>query len=64
MRTNIFIDDNLMAEALKVSGYNTKKKTVEEALKLLINLKKQADIRTFRGKLHWEGDLNTLRTDK
>ena len=63
MRTNIVIDDELMTEALDVSGNRTKRETVEEALKLLINLKNQAKIRTLRGKLHWEGDLDAMRTD-
>lgn len=64
MRTNIIIDDNLMTEAINASGYKTKKKTVEEALKLLITMKNQAKIRKHRGKLKWEGDLNKMRTDK
>ncbi len=63
MRTNIIIDDILMADALGVSGYKTKKETVEEALRLLINIKNQSKIREFRGKLRWEGDLNAMRTD-
>ncbi|OGQ98077.1 MAG: transcription regulator of the Arc/MetJ class [Deltaproteobacteria bacterium RIFOXYD12_FULL_57_12] len=64
MRTNIVIDDSLMNEALVISGYKTKKETVEEALKLLIEQRKQADIRELRGKLQWEGDLAEMRTDK
>ena len=64
MRTNIVIDDTLMAEALDVSGYKTKKETVEEALKLLITLKKQAKIRNSRGKLFWDDDLEKMRLDK
>jgi Arc/MetJ family transcription regulator len=64
MRTNIIIDDTLMNEALGVSGYKTKKETVEEALKLLITFKNQSQIRNFRGKLQWEGDLDKMRTDK
>ncbi len=63
MRTNIVIDDELMTEALDVSGNRTKRETVEEALKLLITLKNQAKIRALRGKLQWEGDLDTMRTD-
>lgn len=63
MRTNIVIDDTLMAEALAVSGFSTKKETVEEALKLMVTMKKQAGIRDLRGKLNWEGDLNVMRTD-
>jgi Arc/MetJ family transcription regulator len=64
MRTNIIIDDMLMNQALTISGFKTKKETVEEGLKLLIAQKKQASIRVFRGKLNWEGDLDQLRTDK
>jgi Arc/MetJ family transcription regulator len=64
MRTNIVIDDQLMAEALKATGLETKKQAVEEGLKALIRLKKQADIRSLRGKLKWEGDLDDMRADK
>ena len=64
MRTNIVIDDELMQEALNVSGLTTKKEAVEAGLKALIKLKKQEKIRGFRGKLNWEGDLNDMRTDK
>jgi len=63
MRTNIVIDDQLMHEALLVSGYKTKREAVEEGLKLLIAMKKQAKIRDLRGKLSWEGDLNAMRTN-
>ena len=61
MRTNIVIDDKLMADALKATGLNTKKEAVEEGLKLLVARKKQQAIRALRGKLHWEGDLNEMR---
>jgi len=64
MRTNIVIDDALMREALTASGYKTKKETVEEGLKLLITMGKQASIRNLRGKLKWEGNLDAMRTDK
>jgi len=64
MRTNIIIDDTLMSEALKLSGYKTKKETVEEGLKLLIALKRQANVRKYRGELKWEGDLDKMRAEK
>ncbi|NTU50376.1 MAG: type II toxin-antitoxin system VapB family antitoxin [Desulfobulbaceae bacterium] len=64
MRTNIIIDDRLMDEALKISGYKTKKETVEEGLRLLIAQKNQSKIRSYRGRLNWEGDLEEMRTDK
>ncbi len=64
MRTNIVIDDELMDEALKVSGLKTKKDAVEEGLKLLVQRKKQKSIKKLRGKLAWEGDLEEMRTNQ
>ncbi len=64
MRTNIVIDDRLMARAMRVSGAPTKRKAVEQGLKLLVRLKQQEKIRSARGKLHWEGDLEAMRRDR
>lgn len=64
MRTNIEIDDKLMDDARRASGLQTKRATVEEALKLLIQTRAQARIRTLRGKLHWEGSLEEMRRDR
>lgn len=61
MRTNVVIDDELMAEALERTGLNTKKAVIEEALRTLVRLKKQERVRSLRGELQWEGDLNILR---
>jgi len=63
MRTNIVVDDNLMAEALKLSNIKTKKGVVETALKLLVQVKRQEKIRNLRGKLNWEGNLSEMRLD-
>jgi Arc/MetJ family transcription regulator len=63
MRTNIVIDDTLMADALKVSGARTKREAVELGLRTLIRIRRQDDIRRYRGKLAWEGDLDGMRTD-
>jgi Arc/MetJ family transcription regulator len=43
MRTNIEIDDALMAEAQKVCGHATKKEIVEQALRLMIRLQRQRE---------------------
>jgi Arc/MetJ family transcription regulator len=48
MRTTIEIDDTLMAEAQKVSGQASKKKTVEQALRLMIKLRRQEQVGTDR----------------
>lgn len=63
MRTNIVIDEKLMAEAIKASGARTKREAVELGLKTLIRLKQQERIRGYRGKLRWSGDLEKMRTD-
>ena len=63
MRTNIEIDDDLMDEALKVSGLATKREVVEAGLRLLVQIKQQQRIRRFRGKLRWEGNLDDMRRD-
>jgi Arc/MetJ family transcription regulator len=64
MRTNIVIDDALMKEALEVSGARTKREAVELGLKALIRLRKQEGIRSLRGVLRWEGDLDQMRLDR
>ena len=62
MRTNIEIDNKLMNDALKATGLKTKKDAVELGLKTLVRLKKQEDIKLFRGQLKWTGDLDDMRT--
>ena len=64
MLTNIVIDDKLMAEALKLSQLKTKKAVVETGLKLLIQIKKQERIKSLRGKLNWDSDLEKMRLDR
>jgi Arc/MetJ family transcription regulator len=62
MRTNIDIDDALMAEALRASGLKTKRAAVEAGLRLLVRLKRQAAVRELFGQLRWEGSLEESRT--
>ena len=64
MRTNIVIDDTLMAEAMKVSALKTKKAVVESGLRLLIQIKKQESIKSLRGKLKWDDGLDKMRLDQ
>lgn len=63
VRTNIVIDDRLMAEAMRLSGARTKRQVVEESLRLMVRLKKQERVRAARGRLRWSGDLEALRVD-
>lgn len=61
MRTNIDIDDTLMAEAMKVTGLSSKKATVETALRKLVELHSKKEAIARMTGLGWEGDLNALR---
>jgi Arc/MetJ family transcription regulator len=63
MRTNIVIDDKLMKETLRLTGLRTKREAVELGLRTIVRLRKQEEIRHFRGKLKWQGDLDAMRTD-
>ncbi|MFN3239077.1 MAG: type II toxin-antitoxin system VapB family antitoxin [Pseudomonadales bacterium] len=64
MRTNIVIDDQLMEEAMRVSGLETKKAAVELGLRTLVQLKRQERLRKLRGKLKWDGDLSERRATR
>ena len=63
MRTNIVIDDELMARALEASGHRTKRAAVESGLRLLIQMDSQRKLRGLKGRVRWDGDLSAMRTD-
>jgi Arc/MetJ family transcription regulator len=60
VRTTIEINDALMTEAQKASG-QTKKQTIEQALRLLVRLRRQDDVGAAFGKYRWRGDLARSR---
>jgi len=64
VRTNIEIDDRLLAEAMAATGLRTKRKVVEAGLRLLARQKRQADARELFGRIRWEGDLDRERLDE
>ena len=61
MQTNIVVDDELLNKAMKLSGQKNQNATIEEALKILIDLHEESSIRKLKGKLHWKGNLNEMR---
>jgi len=63
VRTNIVIDDDLMAAALEARPNATKRAVVEEGLRLVALVHRQKKIRSLRGKLRWSGDLENMRRD-
>jgi Arc/MetJ family transcription regulator len=64
MRTNIEIDDELLEEAMAATGLKTKKATVEEGLRKIVQMSRQRQaFEALRG-FGWEGDLEAMRTDR
>ena len=63
MRTNIVIDDDLISQVMKATGAKTKREAVDLGLKTLLRLSRQENIKAFRGKLKWVGNLDDMRTD-
>lgn len=61
MRTNVVLDEALVARAKSLTGIKTTRRVIEEALRLLVRLREQSQVRELRGRLHWEGDLAALR---
>jgi len=63
MRTHIVIDDQLLAEALKLAGLRTTREVVEASLRLMVRMMRQERIRGASGRLTWNGDLEAMRRD-
>ncbi|AHJ27744.1 type II toxin-antitoxin system VapB family antitoxin [Nodularia spumigena CS-584] len=64
MINNIVIDEKLIDDAIKATGIKTQREVIELGLKTLIKLKEQEKIKTYRGNLKWEGDLEEIRTNQ
>jgi len=64
MRTNVVLDEELVERARRLTGIKTKREVIHEALRTLVRLCEQAEVRKLRGKLHWEGNLTTLRESR
>ena len=63
MRTNIEIDEELMAKAMRATGQTTKKATVEAALQKAVMFSIQREALEELWGMGWEGDLEQMRTD-
>jgi Arc/MetJ family transcription regulator len=66
MRTNIVLDDDLLSEAMRVTGMKTKKEVVHEALRLLVATRTRKSLLDLDGKIQLAPgyDYKALRTDK
>lgn len=58
MATNLAIDEQLLSEALLISGFKTKKDTVNFALKEFVSRRKQQEILELFGKLDPDQDYD------
>ena len=64
-RTNIEIDDDLIEEAIRITGARTKREIVEIALRRLVEKGSlYRSIRKLRGKLEWDGDIDASRRSR
>jgi Arc/MetJ family transcription regulator len=64
VRTNIEIDDDLLAEAQAAAGTTTKRATVHFALEELVRRRSRQRILELRGRVDWVGDLDQSRRDR
>ncbi len=60
----ITINDALVKELQEKANGKPIEELVEEAITLWIQIQNQHDIKSFRGKLTWEGDLNVMRKER
>ena len=64
MRTNVVLDESLVEKAKALTGIKTTRGVIAEALRVLIQLREQSEVRDLRGRLRWEGDLGVLRESR
>jgi Arc/MetJ family transcription regulator len=60
-RTNIVIDEELVEAGMKATGLKTRRALVDYALRDLLRRENQRKILELKGKVHWEGDLGSMR---
>ena len=60
-RTNIVLDDDLLAECQKLTGIRTRRALIDHALRQLLRRERQAQILDLKGKVRWRGDLASWR---
>lgn len=62
-RTNVVLDEQLLEEAVRVSGEKTYSRTIERALTELVRRAKAQRIGAYGGSGVWQGDLGEMRRD-
>ena len=63
-RTNIVLDDDLVAKCQKATGIKTRRALIDHALRELLRRESQTRILELKGKIQWEGDLEISRSGR
>jgi len=60
-KTNVLLDEDLVAEAKEVTGVRFTKDVIDLALRWLVRNRRRKAILKFAGRIQWEGDLQAMR---
>lgn len=60
-RTNIVLDDAIVAQGLKATGLKTRRALIDYAIRELLRRERQKQILDLKGRVHWEGNLSRSR---
>lgn len=63
-RTNIELDDRLVAKGMRLFRCKSKRELVHLALTELLKAVKRREILKYEGRIKWEGDLQQLRRSR
>ena len=61
MRTTIVLDEDLVAEAQRLTGFRTKRALIDHALRELVRRREQRRLLELRGRVKWEASLSKMR---
>lgn len=61
-KTLVNLDDELLRQAMRMTGLARKVDIVNEALRVLVAQRRlESQFATLRGRISWEGDLDEMR---
>jgi Arc/MetJ family transcription regulator len=61
MRTTLNVDDEALRAAMSFAKGKTKTEVINEALRRFVRTKRRRRLLDLRGKVEWEGDVDSLR---
>ncbi|MCX7008031.1 MAG: type II toxin-antitoxin system VapB family antitoxin [Kiritimatiellaeota bacterium] len=60
-RTNVVLDDDLVAQCQAVTGIPTRRSLIDHALQELLRHERQKTVLELKGRIAWQGDLSAWR---